>query len=335
MRNFSNFQAKKRMPLKLKELNTNNDNIAKISLTGLTILKDGQYRSRMAPTPEFIASIAQGIIRKKDYIRTPGEIPKTVKKKKVVTPEVTIPKPKSTRSKEYSINKKQITHRIKNFTNQMPGKKALYFWTVTFPQSTTDHTCFTLLNIWLTRLRKELNLRSYLWISERQQNGTTHFHLTFHQRICVKKANKFMRAAIFNSVKAGIIKFSRKDAKNYNGVDIAKDRKTKRVTNFAKQSKQKSLSNYLTKYVTKNKGTFQHLAWHCSRDYSNLIIDLRFSTAELINWNLRQCFTETAIFEDQFFSFYPWLEYPDPKIVEAFNRINSYIVQQVNSQVTN
>ena len=41
------------------------------------------------------------------------------------------------------------------------------------------------------------------------------------------------------------IEWTRNQAANYNGVDIAKDRKTRRVTNFAKQNKEKALSNNL------------------------------------------------------------------------------------------
>lgn len=312
------------MPLYSEETNSI------LSMTGLTVLKDQNLKNRISPTKQLIHHPKHGIITKKqcqliDKIPTPT-------KKRVKLPDSinTIPVTKSLRSKIYSINKKQITHRIKNFTNQMSGTKQLYFWTVTFPLNTTDSTAFILLNIWLTRLRKELNLRSYLWITERQQNGTIHFHIVFHQRICVKKANKFMRAAIFNSVKEGLIKFSRKDAKNYNGVDIAKDRKTRRVTNFAKQNKQKSLSTYLTKYVTKNNSTFNHLAWHCSRDYSNLVIGINLSSQDIIRFNLQPAISTEAIFENDFFKFYPWLAQPDRSFLYNIGRINNYIVSLIN-----
>jgi hypothetical protein len=307
------------------------DITAQVSMTGLTILKEMSLRKRTTGSKQYVEHGTKGFITKKesDALDALGKKVKRPKKVNVITAEPIIKKVR--RNKEYKINKKQITHRIKNFVNQLSGEKKLYFWTITFPEGTSDNTGFKLLNIWLTRVRKELNLRSYLWISERQQNGTIHFHLTFHQRICVKKANRFMRAAIFNEVKEGNIKFSRKDAKNYNGVDIAKDRKTKRVTNFAKQSKAKSLSNYLTKYVTKNNSTFAHLAWHCSRDYSNLVIALNVTLPELERFKIKDLFTTTAIFENEFFSFYPWLDGPDISFLSQIGTINQYIVNHVNT----
>lgn len=318
------------------------DMTASISMTGLTILKDGKYNNRIGESAEYINHLPFGIVRKKSIPLTPGEIAKLENKRPVkkLLQDPTPPKPRKQRS--FTINKKQITHRIKNFTHQMPGEKKLYFWTVTFPEGTTDDTGFLLLNRWLTRLRKEKMLRSYLWISERQDGkrlqdsnkpatNTIHFHLAFHQRICVKKANRFMRAAIFTSIKDGTIKFSRKAAKNYNGVDISKDRKTKRVINFAKGNKQKSLANYLTKYVTKNSSEFTHLAWHCSRDYSNLIINIRVTKSELVKFNLLQCFSEGCLFEDQFFQFFPWLNLPDKSFLDHIGQINRHIVNEVNS----
>ena len=140
--------------------------------------------------------------------------------------------------------------------NQMRGEKMLYFWTITFPENTTDDTAYILLNKWLTRLRTEKMLKEYLWVGERQENNTIHFHMVINQKMNVQKANKYMRASIMHRINKGEIIYDRIAAMRYNGVDIAKDRKTKRVTNFAKQNKEKSLSNYLTKYVTKNNRTF-------------------------------------------------------------------------------
>ena len=342
MPDFSNSQAENNKIMNLKQPIYGEDMTASISMTGLTILKDGKYSNRIGGSAEYVSHNPFGIVTSKSIPITPGEIKapkkKHTKEQQTTQPGTTLPR----KTKCYKINKKQITHRIKNFTNQMSGEKKLYFWTVTFPSQTNDNTCFILLNRWLTRLRKERMLRSYLWVAERQDGkrlkddkqqatNTIHFHLAFHQRICVKKANKFMRACIFTSVKDGSIQYTRKAAKTYNGVDIAKDRKTRRVINFSKQSKAKSLANYLTKYISKNEGTFQHLAWHCSRDYSNLIINLRMTLSEITGWNIRQCFTAIALFEDQYFEFFPWAGPPIESFINHMAIINNHIVSTINN----
>ena len=212
----------------------------------------------------------------------------------------------------------------------MKGEKKLYFWTITFPLNTTDDTAFICFNKWLTRVRKELNLRSYLWITERQGNGTIHFHIAIHQRLCVKKANRYMRACLFTCIDNKEIIYSRLDAKNYNGVDIAKNRKTKRVTNFAQKKSTKTLVNYLTKYITKNNGQFTHLAWHSSRDYSNLITSIRLTEYELNNSGIKQFLSPDAIFQSEWFTFFRWKDKPPPDLLKYLSFINQKALSLLN-----
>ena len=115
-----------------------------------------------------------------------------------------------------------------------------------------------------------------------------------------------MRASIMHSINKGLINWSRDAAKKYNGVDIAKNKKTKRTTNFAKQKNQKNLTSYITKYVTKNKETFKHLAWHCSREYSALITSCRFTIEELRNSNTKLFLTRKKLFKNEWFDFFKW-----------------------------
>jgi hypothetical protein len=207
----------------------------------------------------------------------------------------------------------------------MKGEKLLYFWTVTFPKGTDDNTAFILLNKWLTRLRQEKLLKEYLWVTERQQNKTIHFHIVINQKLDVKKANRYMRACIMYSIDKNEIQWSRVQAMSYNGVDISKDRKTRRVTNFAKQNKQKSLSNYLTKYVTKNNETFSHLAWHSSRGYSNLITSVRFTSIEYQQSNCQNLlFTESPI-ETEWFIHYRWKGEPPKDLLNYLAQINQHV----------
>lgn len=298
------------------------DMTVSVSMTGLTVLNKGKFKERHSGYKELVQKPTTGLMLKSDdkleiarlkLLATKKRRKKVVEEKKEVV--------KRTRS-PYKINKKEVSHRIRNFVNQMPGEKQLYFWTVTFPEGTSDDTAFILLNKWLTRLRKENMLRSYLWITERQKNETIHFHIAVHQRICVKKANKFMRACLFTSIDNNEIKYSRQDALKYNGVDIAKNRKTRRVTNFAKHKNEKNLISYLTKYVTKNDAEFYHLAWHGSRDYSNLIISVRMTSREFLVDVIRNFINEEPLFVTEWFNFYKWKKGPSPNFLKYIASAN-------------
>jgi hypothetical protein len=232
---------------------------------------------------------------------------------------------KTKRIPKYSIDKTEVTNRIKGYLNMMKGEKMLYFWTITFPLSTTDDTAYILLNKWLTRLRTEKMLKEYLWIAERQENGTIHFHMVINQKMNVQKANKYMRASIMHSINKGEIVYSRLDAMRYNGVDIAKDRKTRRVTNFAKGNKQRSLANYLTKYVTKNNSTFTHLAWHSSRGYSNLITAVRFTMSEYSKGNVEMLVDNEKPIIHEYYTFRRWKGSPPKDLLTYLGLLNHSI----------
>lgn len=313
-----------------------------VSLTGVTVLKDNKYKARHAgyKVVEQVPTKGFRLIKKPPANKQKKKVkPKECKKVFEFT-QATAQAVKKVFS--YKVNKKEVSHRIRNMVNQMKGEKRLFFWTVTFPSGTSDDTAFVCFNKWLTRLRRDLNLRSYIWVAERQDGkrlddkdkmatGTIHFHIAIHQRICVQKANKFMRACLFTCIDNNEINYSREAAKNYNGVDIAKDRKTKKVVNFALQNKSKSLVTYITKYVSKNKGEFPHLAYHCSRDYSNLVICFRATAQEFtkVDWNTR--LKVEPIFENEFIIFYGWITGP-PKVVSDYL---AFVNQTIIHLVTN
>jgi len=309
------------------------DMTAQATLSGITVLKNGKFKQRHGGSKLLIQKPREGLIlRSKDEDERKRLLDlKQLKKRKKQNNGTTVQNSQNTR--HYSINKKEVSHRIKNYVNQMSGEKKLYFWTITFPPNTSDDTAFICFNKWLTRLRKEKMLNSYLWITERQDGkrlnddtktptNTIHFHIAIHQRICVKKANRFMRACLFTCIDNKEIVYSREAAKNYNGVDIAKDRKTKRVINFAKQKKAKSLTNYLTKYISKNNGKFTHLAWHSSRDYSNLIIAVRLTESEYLTCGIKNYISEAKPIENEWFTFFRWKGEPPKDLLKYLAHIN-------------
>jgi hypothetical protein len=269
----------------------------------------------------------EGLMLAKNDLQEKARIAALPKRKKKARINIPADNVSEKTPKCYEVNKKEVSHRIRNYVNQMKGEKKLYFWTITFPLDTSDNHAFLCYNKWLTRLRKEKMLRSYIWVSERQKNGTIHFHIAVNQRICVKRANKYMRACIMTLINDGLITVTREEAKNYNGVDIAKNRKTRRVTNFAQKKNEKSLVNYLTKYVTKNTEVFNHLAWHCSRDYSNLIICVRLTDSEYSRSGITNLLSKKPTFETEWFAFYKWENKVPPEVPNYLSMVNNIVLE--------
>jgi hypothetical protein len=285
---------------------------------GVTILTQSQYRVRYSGPADYVQVPIKGWIKKPRKMREPKS-----KKRKW---KINKPQPqKLNRPRVYIINKSVVSSRIKAFINQQSGKKELYFWTVTFPEKTEDATALLLLNKWFTRLRQEKLLHSYLWVNERQQNGTLHYHIAIPHRLDVKKANRYMRASIITCIDNKEINWTREQAKNYNGVDLAKHRNTRRIINFALGKRSKSLANYLTKYVTKNDQSYNQLAWHNSRDFSNLIIRVNITEKEFARSSLRKFISAENPLVTEHFTFYRWKGSPPVELMMHFSFVQSLI----------
>lgn len=298
--------------------------VVKVSMKGITHCKAGRFKKRHYGCKDIYETPGAKFYTREEYKKLfPEEF--THKRKKTGSKARADKPPKEKLQHNYRIDKAKIVSRLQTFTATQKGEKQLYFWTITFPQGTTEEECHRLFNIWLTRCREELHLKSYLWVKERQQNKTVHFHLAIHQRLSVKIANRYMRATIMHSIDDGLINWSRTKAIRYNGVDIAKDRKTKRVVNFAKRKKERALQIYLTKYITKNNGEFKQLAWHNSRDYSNLVISFSLTRNELLQWQLFINIRRDSQYENDYFTSWYWHKQPPDKVIKYLTEINSLI----------
>jgi len=151
------------------------------------------------------------------------------------------------------------------------GRKKI-FCTLTFLTDTTDAVAVTVLNKFLTVLRREHENLQYLWVAERQtkNNDRIHFHLIINTRIGIRRFNALW---ILQQYNAGIVheKYTAADIQAryqagtlqeiFNPVDVVA------IRNIGK------LAAYLTKYVTKgaNTGGFGCRVWHCSRGVSALV----------------------------------------------------------------
>src|SRR5574340_590392 len=117
-----------------------------ISLTGITTLTKTKYKTRHSTAKEIVQVPKKGFMLRKEVGANYNK-PAKKKKRKVTTNTTAETLPTITKKKPlYTINKKQVWHRLFQFINQQKGMKELYFWTVTFPQGTEDDTCLNLIS---------------------------------------------------------------------------------------------------------------------------------------------------------------------------------------------
>lgn len=254
-----------------------------------------------------------------------------------ITPELpTISRPKQ--PVQYKLKKSLVRNRLLAYTNTKKGNKCLYFFTVTFPLGMSDDMGYRALNTWFTALRKQRLLHEYLWVAERQKNGTVHFHIAVPHFMRVWHVNGVMRKILRNYAIAKELPFppEKFGRGKYNGVDIAgyKDAAGHKVpTNFAHKKKSGSLANYLTKYVTKNNESFGHLAWHNSRGFSALFLSIALSRESFqlsglhnkLNWSKRfDSLGKDGTAESGLFVFVPWRGNAPPEFWRELNKPNNF-----------
>lgn len=194
-----------------------------------------------------------------------------------------IPKRKPKEENEgYKVNIGVVKKRIWLLFLMNNVSSNLYFLTISFPMSIYDDVAYSCFNSWLTNMRQKQGLKDYLWVAERQSNGTVHFHIFICQYLNVKKANSAMKSAITTQYKKNLITNQQFESiKNYNGVHLSKDKRgrVQNLRKIAKKNQRKAIINYITKYVTKaedkNDQYHKHLAWYNSRSFSRLKLSYR------------------------------------------------------------
>lgn len=324
----------------------------KISLNGALLLKQGRFMSRytgnnkyrvdlngnLLTNAEYKIAAGTGEPKKKKPVET-GLLSKNFNYTEQISADLsTIPAEKTSdadnlspkQQRTYKIHKKKVRERITLFINTRYGHYELYFWTITFPEGTADEICFRALDIWLTTQRNKKRLHEYLWVTERQKNGTVHFHITIPHKMDVRQANRAMKVILINFCKQGKMPCtSRFIGELYNGVDIQKRRDkhgNKRVTNFAEKRAGKALGNYLSKYVSKNDAEFEHLAWHNSRAFACMsngvsLTEYEFTDVNEFHLSLN---VDRAITSD-WVTWAPWATGPPEKIKKELYELNSFI----------
>lgn len=193
------------------------------------------------------------------------------KEKKEVTP------------KSYRLNKSRLRNKIKAFSQIGDQRNFSKFITVSFPAGLPDVNCKQALNTWLTKLRSMDKYFNYIWIAERQKNGTMHFHIITKSFFNIKIINFHMAKTIDYIIKTNRLRDIRFSLTKYNGVDI---KVIYRV---------KELSQYVTKYVTKNDTEMEGYPSNCSKLISELFTRVQITDEEFkaVESRLNHIFSKT------------------------------------------
>jgi len=167
------------------------------------------------------------------------------------------------------MNKKKVRSKIIAYSQLQASKKFLAFYSISFPDGMSDKDIKKIHNTVLTRIRKLRSNFTYIWIAEKQKNGTLHFHMITNSYFNIRIINRYYSRAIDNQINKSYrgLKF---DIDRYNGVDVV------RVRNH------NTIAAYVTKYVTKNDTEIVGLNWNCSKDVSALFTSLLLSHSDFL-----------------------------------------------------
>jgi len=197
------------------------------------------------------------------------------------------------KKKKFHINRKKVMQKSLSLANLRQSQIFLAFYSISFPFGFPDNSAIQCLNSWLTKLRQNSLKFNYIWVAERQKNGTIHFHILMNKFINIRVSNYYMAKSIQTQIKNDKLFDLNFDYRNYNGVDVQRVRNVREV------------SKYLTKYITKNSENFNCRAWgscqltsklftKISDYFGSVIIDvqnfLNKSKSEFYYYNGEFCF---------------------------------------------
>jgi hypothetical protein len=275
---------------------------------GVIQLKTNVLKSRATGSKNYVLD-RDGKILQKEYKQTEIKKTKQVQQKKY-----------------YRINKTEVRNKLQSWITSQRYNKKLFFITISFPIEIQNNFKKTILNSYLTTLRQSYELKNYLWIMERQKNGSYHFHIAVDVYINITKANEVMKNLLHYYIRKKKITITHMQAKKYNGVDIAKNRKNRRVTNFAVKGKTKILSHYLTKYITKSEEKFPEQAWQASRTIANLFTKYCMTETEFYDIFLEYIDLNECLIQTEFFNFFRWAKSPPIVFLNTIQKINENIL---------
>lgn len=173
----------------------------------------------------------------------------------------------------YSMNAGKFRRKAFAYALLRKSLRFLAFYSISFPLGIPDDVAFRIWNKLLTRLRRSLGLKSYLWCMERQKNGTVHYHMLTNDFMNVTEVNRYAAVAIDNEVIRGNCSWGNSCFERYNGVDVkAIVKSSTRLQMTDRMKLITRVARYLSKYMSKDLRRERHRVWHCSRLVSALCV---------------------------------------------------------------
>ena len=226
------------------------------------------------------------------------------------------------------VRKNLVLNRCDAFSRLDQSKKFLAFFTISFPAGVSDEFGYKCLNIWLTRIRKWRANFSYLWVAERQRNGTIHFHLLTNMFLQIRIVNKMMAASIRGELKRLGNEAINFNYSKYNGVDVSRVKSPKAV------------ARYVSKYMVKEFGSlgegggavkFEPLrqVWHCSRSVARLFVSQVLHMADGIDilqrylHTLKKLDLQAFVVHSPYFFFIRFVQPPPSRYLSELYQFNS------------
>lgn len=181
----------------------------------------------------------------------------------------------------------KIKDKATAFFRACPGSRV--FCTLTFIDAVDDRSGVSILNKFLTSLRKKFGEVQFLWVAERQKKnvkfpGNIHFHIILNKRLPVGQWNALWALQQYNAGLVGHDKYDQEITKvefmEQYTQDVKEKFKNKRIQGMLNPLDIKrvksigGLAMYLTKYITKQDKDepFGCAAWHCSRRVSRMFV---------------------------------------------------------------
>lgn len=249
----------------------------------------------------------------------------------------------------YKLNKSKIRKKISAFCRLDKTVQFVAFYSISFPVAAADDVLYRIFNKWLTNCRTRYNLKSYIWVAERQENNTLHFHLLTNDYMNIQSVNKSMATTINNEVNKGSLSWGKSSKEKYNGVDVDSPQRPKKRQNETREKFRKRknwlknmnkakvmqwMAKYMSKYVTKNDIEFNRLAYHSSRDISQLFTSKVINDNHLDNFS--QHLTDDAesyvIFENEEIYHMTFKFIPDDVLFRLLDRTNQEIYNNYHNK---
>lgn len=244
----------------------------------------------------------------------------------------------------YKINKPKVRKRLIALCRLNTSRRFLGFYSVSFPLRAPDVAIYEIFNKWLTNCRTRYGLTTYVWVAERQKNGTLHFHILTNNRMDIHKVNKAMANSINTSVLQGKLSWGQSSVTLYNGVDVDSIQRPKRRQHESREQYRRRISEhrkhtirervqfavkYMTKYMAKGDDEFFHLPFHCSRDISQLFTSIVLTDEDMKRYlqYLSDDESDYIIYSDDKKTVYTFKKMPPDMLYNMLDRLNNMLYE--------